>query len=87
MQNNLLRRKLSCALVICTSILFLQGCSNEIDARQTEVNNGLIYKLHESEPFTGKLANYAFSGGETYVPATASAMPIRVAGNLIPRLN
>lgn len=38
------------------TVLF--GCSNpEIDFRQTEKVNGLIYKLHDTEPFTGKVLN------------------------------
>lgn len=54
----------------------LQGCGEQIDARQAEINNGLIYKLHNAEPFTGKIEGYAFSGGETFIPATSSVMPI-----------
>lgn len=36
----------------------ITGCNSaEIDFRQTESTNGLIYKLYESDPFTGRINN------------------------------
>jgi antitoxin component YwqK of YwqJK toxin-antitoxin module len=36
----------------------ISGCNSaEIDFRQTESANGLIYKLHDKDPFTGKVNN------------------------------
>lgn len=39
----------------------LQGCSQSIDARQTQTINGLLYKLNADDPFTGKVTNYPLS--------------------------
>lgn len=76
MQYNSRHQRYPMLIVASLAAALLQGCGERIDARQAEVNSGLIYKLHDSEPFTGKLDNYAFSGGETYIPATSSVMPI-----------
>lgn len=83
MPNKSFLQKLALALTVCAPVLFLQGCSEQIDARQAEINNGLIYKLHTTEPFTGKLEGYAFSGGETFIPATSSVMPIPLRNCII----
>src|SRR4051812_46490807 len=58
MSNKLHLQKLAFLLALCAPALFLQGCSEKIDARQTETANGLLYKLHDSEPFTGTITNY-----------------------------
>ena len=45
-------------MIPCAAIL-LYGCkSEEIDYRQTDTVNGLLYKLYDDEPFTGKVSNY-----------------------------
>ena len=38
--------------------VLLTGCNETIDVRQLETINGLRYKLHEHEPFTGTVINY-----------------------------
>lgn len=43
---------------ISGAALLLCGCTESIDARQTQVINGLIYKRNASDPFTGTLKNY-----------------------------
>ena len=40
------------------TITLLQGCGEEIDYRQTETINGLLYKLNYKEPFSGKVTNF-----------------------------
>lgn len=50
--------------------LSLQGCGERIDARQAVMNNGLIYKMNASEPFTGQLEKYTLPWEETVKPAT-----------------
>jgi antitoxin component YwqK of YwqJK toxin-antitoxin module len=42
-------------------VLLLQGCSKSIDARQSTTINGLVYKINDSDPFTGTLTNYPIS--------------------------
>lgn len=45
--------------LICMSGIALSGClEEEIDARQTELVQGLIYKLHDKEPFSGRITGY-----------------------------
>lgn len=44
--------------VFSATIISLCACSQKIDGRQTEVNQGLIYKLNSNDPFTGKIMNY-----------------------------
>jgi antitoxin component YwqK of YwqJK toxin-antitoxin module len=41
--------------------LSLTGCNEEIDARQTEEIQGLLYKVHADDPFTGRVTNYPIS--------------------------
>ncbi|SQC54702.1 MORN repeat variant [Pseudomonas aeruginosa] len=44
------------------STTFISGCfSEEIDYRQTHENQGLIYKLHDTEPYTGRILNFPIS--------------------------
>lgn len=44
------------ALVIsCT--LAITGCSQKIDARQLQLNNGLNYKIGDNDPYTGTVTN------------------------------
>jgi antitoxin component YwqK of YwqJK toxin-antitoxin module len=43
---------------ITGAIIFLSGCGESVDARQTQVVNGLIYKRNATDPFTGTLKNY-----------------------------
>jgi len=45
-------------LVVLCSALLIQGCGQEIDAKQATSINGLIYKLNDNEPFTGKVSNF-----------------------------
>ncbi|MYM32093.1 hypothetical protein GTP58_27550 [Duganella sp. CY15W] len=49
--------KLATFVVASLSIILLQGCSREIDARQAHVERGLIYKKDASDPFNGTLTN------------------------------
>lgn len=44
-------------LLLLAGLMALQGCSREIDVRQSHVEQGLIYKKDASDPFTGKLTN------------------------------
>lgn len=41
--------------------LSLAGCNEEIDARQTQEIQGLLYKVHADDPFTGRVTNYPIS--------------------------
>ncbi|MHC8287438.1 toxin-antitoxin system YwqK family antitoxin [Pseudomonas sp. XS1P51] len=44
------------------SSLSLSGCfTEEVDTRQTHEIQGLLYKIHEKEPFTGRILNYPMS--------------------------
>lgn len=46
-------------ILIGMSGIALSGClEEEIDARQTEVIQGLIYKLHDNEPFSGRITGF-----------------------------
>lgn len=44
-------------LFLLAGLIALQGCSQEMDARQAHVEQGLIYKKDASDPFTGTLTN------------------------------
>jgi hypothetical protein len=44
-------------LLILAGLMALQGCSSEVDVRQSHVEQGLIYNKDASDPFTGKLTN------------------------------
>jgi hypothetical protein len=44
-------------LLLLAGFLTLQGCSREIDVRQSHVEQGLIYKKDASDPFSGTLNN------------------------------
>lgn len=45
--------------LICMSGIALSGClEEEIDARQPEIIQGLIYKLHDNEPFSGRITGF-----------------------------
>jgi antitoxin component YwqK of YwqJK toxin-antitoxin module len=47
---------------ITLACLNLAGCfSEEIDARQTHEIQGLLYKIHAEDPFTGRVLNYPIS--------------------------
>lgn len=39
------------------AIAVLGACTRSIDAAQTQVSNGLVYKLNDSDPFTGEVKN------------------------------
>ncbi|KPN91311.1 hypothetical protein AL066_13520 [Pseudomonas nunensis] len=44
------------------SCLSLSGCfTEEVDNRQTHEIQGLIYKIHEKDPFTGRILNFPMS--------------------------
>jgi antitoxin component YwqK of YwqJK toxin-antitoxin module len=43
------------------AILNLAGCGEEIDARQTKEIQGLLYKIHDKDPFSGRVTNYPMS--------------------------
>ena len=42
--------------LFCLTAL-LSGCGEKIDVRQTETTNGLVYKLHDNEPFSGTVTD------------------------------
>ncbi len=47
---------------IAAASLSLSGCfTEEVDNRQTHEIQGLIYKIHADEPFTGRIVNYPVS--------------------------
>lgn len=47
---------------IAVTGLSLSGCfTEEIDARQTHEIQGLLYKIHDDEPFTGRVTGYPMS--------------------------
>lgn len=50
-------KRLRNVVLLCLSGLLLQGCHQEIDARQAHLEQGLIYKKDASDPFTGTLVN------------------------------
>ncbi|MQA21526.1 toxin-antitoxin system YwqK family antitoxin [Rugamonas rivuli] len=50
--------KINVMAVSALAIAVLNGCGEKIDGRQTEINQGLIYKLHSDTPFSGKISNY-----------------------------
>ncbi len=45
---------------LCVTAL-ISSCSSEIDFRQTEVINGLVYKIKTSDPYSGKVSNIPMS--------------------------
>jgi hypothetical protein len=49
--------RMTMKLLLLAGLLALQGCSQEIDARQARVEQGLIYKKDASDPFSGTLTN------------------------------
>jgi len=59
MQNQNIR--FATVLATLCATLLLQGCGQEIDARQASNINGLLYKLNDSEPFTGTITNFPTS--------------------------
>lgn len=55
------RRSFALSAITLAS-LSLTGClTEEIDARQTHEIQGLLYKIHAEDPFTGRLINYPIS--------------------------
>lgn len=50
-------RTIATLAVLCSALL-IQGCGQKIDAKQATSINGLIYKLNDNEPFTGKISNF-----------------------------
>ncbi|MET3465076.1 toxin-antitoxin system YwqK family antitoxin [Variovorax atrisoli] len=69
-------------ILLATSgvVLFLSGCAESIDARQTQVVNGLIYKRNADDPFTGTLKNYP---GLRLVPGCAEWAEVSVKDGLL----
>lgn len=71
-------------VLVLASLLALQGCSREIDARQARVDQGLIYKKDASEPFTGTLINVGITEvgreyGAQFLPFEGSCtVPVKV---------
>ena len=55
-------KSLSTITALCISACLLQGCGQEIDYRQTQRVNGLLYKLNDDEPYTGKVSNMMVLG-------------------------
>ncbi|MHD0644841.1 toxin-antitoxin system YwqK family antitoxin [Pseudomonas aeruginosa] len=52
-------RRISAFGAVALATLGLSGCFNEeIDARQTQEIQGLLYKVHADDPFTGRVLNY-----------------------------
>ena len=50
-------RNMATILPVVAMSLVMQACSPKIDARETEVINGLFYKIRDTEPFTGTITN------------------------------
>jgi antitoxin component YwqK of YwqJK toxin-antitoxin module len=49
-------------LALATSCVFVvTGCSEKIDARQLQLNNGLNYRVGENDPFSGTVTNIPVS--------------------------
>lgn len=69
-------------ILLATSgaVLFLGGCAESIDARQTQVVNGLIYKRNADDPFTGTLKNYQ---GLRLVPGCVESAEVSVKDGLL----
>ena len=58
---------------ITLASLSLTGCfTDEIDARQTHEIQGLLYKIHDSEPFSGRVLNYPMSVLGVYTVGTCA---------------
>lgn len=49
--------------VLVSSLVIMGGCTEKIDARQTEDINGLVYKIYDKKPFTGKVKNLKLPQG------------------------
>lgn len=65
-------RVLSLGFVL-VSTLSLSGCfTEEVDTRQTHEIQGLLYKIHEKEPFTGRILNFPMSVMGLYSVGTCS---------------
>lgn len=50
-------RNMTTILPVVALSLVMQACSPKIDARETEVINGMFYKTRDTEPFTGTITN------------------------------
>jgi antitoxin component YwqK of YwqJK toxin-antitoxin module len=46
-------------LLLAWIVLGLQGCSKTIDAAEARVINGLVYKVHDKDPYSGTIRNIA----------------------------
>jgi len=76
MQNQNIR--FAAVLATLCSTLLLQGCGQEIDARQATNINGLLYKLNDSDPFTGTITNFP-PKSELFGIATIGSCTLSVA--------
>lgn len=68
-------RRAACWLAAALVGLALQGCTQKIDAAQTQSINGLVYKMYEREPFTGVV-----KGLPLYVVLQMSLQEIAISG-------
>ncbi|MDQ0072598.1 antitoxin component YwqK of YwqJK toxin-antitoxin module [Variovorax boronicumulans] len=78
--SNSLIRTLNALIAVTGAIILLSGCGESIDARQTQVVNGLIYKRNATDPFTGTLKNY--QGMARYAPGCEEPTEVPVNDGL-----
>lgn len=67
--------KKSLTLVMVGIVVLLQGCGEKIDARQAQSINGLVYKINDSDPFTGTVTNFSVPTG--WVTGCSGEMPFK----------
>lgn len=59
---SIIARRYFALSAIAVASLSLSGCfTEEIDKRQTQEIQGLLYKIHADDPFTGRVVNYPMS--------------------------
>ncbi|MBS1207820.1 MAG: hypothetical protein H6R19_218 [Proteobacteria bacterium] len=70
-------RTIATLAVLCSTLL-IQGCGQEIDAKQATNISGLLYKLNDSDPFTGTITNFPASYDMFgTVAAAACSLPVK----------
>ncbi|AYQ26562.1 toxin-antitoxin system YwqK family antitoxin [Polaromonas sp. SP1] len=58
--------KLFSAILIGFGALTLQGCTSEVDAAKIYTRDGLIYKVGDDSPFSGRVMRYQVNVLDTY---------------------
>lgn len=86
MHKSVTINRLGISLLLAFALL--QGCKKQvIDVRQTQVIQGLIYKLHDKEPFTGQINNMAGNYFADLAKLNYSGLTSKHFGALWPRFN